>query len=227
MGIGQHWHSFCLDAYEGLAPRFCGEDTTHPDWHIDPDAYQIAEIAARLRTFIFEEHYVNEFVDWPEKPGLGFVVAGYSTGASMAEEFLVQIENGECPDPQPMRAAVECGVTWNGEPEAITRIVLGYGTGLPTVLHEQLGVPDDQIGPALQLIREHLQAPFVQPVMPFQDAIDLAEFLVDLTIQFSRFNAGAPTVGGPIEVAAISKHEGFKWVKRKHYYTSELNSPVE
>lgn len=56
-----------------------------------------------------------------------------------------------------------------------------------------------------------------------QDAIDLAEFLVHLTIMFSRFSPGAPSVGGPIEIAAVTKHEGFKWIKRKHYYEQRLN----
>ena len=59
-----------------------------------------------------------------------------------------------------------------------------------------------------------------------QDAIDLAAFFVDLTIKFSRFAPGAPTVGGPVEVAVITKHEGFKWVRRKHYYTAEYNPPL-
>jgi hypothetical protein len=59
--------------------------------------------------------------------------------------------------------------------------------------------------------------------MPFQDAIDLAEWLVGLAIGYSRFMPGAPTVGGPIETAAISKHEGFKWVRRKHYFDARLN----
>jgi hypothetical protein len=59
--------------------------------------------------------------------------------------------------------------------------------------------------------------------MPIQDAIDLAHFLVDATIQFVRFSPGSPTVGGPIEIATITKHEGFKWVARKHYFESRLN----
>ena len=27
------------------------------------------------------------------------------------------------------------------------------------------------------------------------------------------------TVGGPVEVAVITKHEGFKWVQRKHFFS--------
>ena len=53
--------------------------------------------------------------------------------------------------------------------------------------------------------------------------ISLAEFLVDLTIKFTRFLPGAKMVGGSVEVAAISKYEGFRWIKRKHYFDRALN----
>jgi hypothetical protein len=69
----------------------------------------------------------------------------------------------------------------------------------------------------------NLQAPLVFPPMPIQDTIDLAEWLVQTAIMYSRFSPGAPVVGGPIESAAITKHEGFKWIHRKHYYQREFN----
>ena len=61
--------------------------------------------------------------------------------------------------------------------------------------------------------------------MPIQDAVDLATFLVDFTKAVVRFSPGAPIVGGKTEVAAITKHESFKWVSRKHYYDATLNPP--
>lgn len=73
------------------------------------------------------------------------------------------------------------------------------------------------------LLVEVNRSPLILPPMPIQDAIDLAEFLAHAAIMYSRFNIGASTVGGPIEVAAITKHEGFKWVKRKYYYDARLN----
>jgi hypothetical protein len=33
----------------------------------------------------------------------------------------------------------------------------------------------------------------------------------------------AETVGGPIDVAIISKGDGFIWIKRKQYFDSKLN----
>lgn len=77
-----------------------------------------------------------------------------------------------------------------------------------------------QLSPILSV---KLQAPLVFAPMPIQDAIDLARFLVHASIMYSRFLPGAQIVGGPIEVAAITKHEGFKWISRKHYYDASLN----
>jgi len=62
----------------------------------------------------------------------------------------------------------------------------------------------------MELCQKMLTVPMVTPPMPIQDAIDLAEFLVDTIVKFSKFPPGAPTVGGPTEIAAITKHEGFK-----------------
>ena len=105
----------------------------------------------------------------------------------------------------------------------VSRLVLGYDPMLGQVLVDNLGVPVNQVASVLQIINSNLQAPIINDAMPIMDAIDLATFLVDVAIKFTRFMPGAPTVGGPIEVAAITKHEGFKWIQRKHYYSDTLN----
>lgn len=33
----------------------------------------------------------------------------------------------------------------------------------------------------------------------------------------------AESVGGPVDVALISKGDGFVWIERKHYFKPELN----
>lgn len=35
---------------------------------------------------------------------------------------------------------------------------------------------------------------------------------------------GEETVGGPVDVAVISKGDGFVWINRKHYFKPELNT---
>ena len=73
--------------------------------------------------------------------------------------------------------------------------------------------------------KEQLEGEFNQMValMPKRDVIELAEALVSITAVERKASSEQATVGGPIDVAFITKHEGFVWVKRKHYFDGSLN----
>jgi hypothetical protein len=60
-------------------------------------------------------------------------------------------------------------------------------------------------------------------VLPKDELAAMAEALVNLTAFKRRITESRETVGGPIDVAVISKGDGFIWVKRKHYFPPELN----
>ncbi|MBZ5700159.1 MAG: hypothetical protein LAN18_16610 [Acidobacteriia bacterium] len=223
-GAGSIGQASISTIVKDLRQRFTGDDADHEDWKLSEDKYIVEDVANRLKEFVFDELYQKEYTNFPfPKPSLGFIVAGYSGKAPMADEFQIDIQNGQCIGPRRLRNQEEVGLTWAGEPEALNRLIIGRSTVLPALLQAQLGVPPAQMNQAMANIQAQMQLPVVLPAMPLKDAIDLAEFMVDLTIQFSRFKPGAPTVGGPIEIAAISKHEGFRWVQRKHYFTRELN----
>lgn len=221
-GIGGIGQTSISTLAKDLRARLIDDDK---EWRIDPESYTIEEVAKKARRFFFEEHYEPEFKEVEKPPNLGFLIVGYSAGAGLAEEWEVLIKDGECADPTLVRPQAETGFRADGEPEAISRLLFGFSPGLRGVLKD-LGVSNEQIIPAMTRIQATLQTPLQHPAMPIQDAIDLAEFLADLTIKFARFRPGAPTVGGPIEVAAITKHEGFRWVKRKHYFDARLNPPL-
>lgn len=59
--------------------------------------------------------------------------------------------------------------------------------------------------------------------LPKDELAAMAESLVNLTSFKRRITLNAETVGGPIDVAVISKGDGFIWIKRKHYFDSKLN----
>jgi len=61
-------------------------------------------------------------------------------------------------------------------------------------------------------------------VLPKDELASMAESLVNLTsLKRKMMINQAETVGGPIDVAIISKGDGFVWIKRKHYFKPELN----
>jgi hypothetical protein len=56
-----------------------------------------------------------------------------------------------------------------------------------------------------------------------EDLAEMAESLVYLTYLKRRISSAEESVGGPVDVAVISKGDGFIWIKRKHYFKPELN----
>ncbi|RVU32686.1 hypothetical protein [Neptunomonas marina] len=72
---------------------------------------------------------------------------------------------------------------------------------------------------------EH-SGPIVSAVgfLPKEEIAQLAESLVNLTSVRRRMSTSSETVGGPVDVAIISKGDGFIWIKRKHYFEPELNN---
>lgn len=60
-------------------------------------------------------------------------------------------------------------------------------------------------------------------VLPLDELASMAESLVNLTSFKRRVSLEAETVGGPIDVAVISKGDGFIWIKRTRYFNAERN----
>lgn len=56
-----------------------------------------------------------------------------------------------------------------------------------------------------------------------EDLADMAESLVRMTCLKRHITTDEESVGGPVDVAVITKGDGFVWIKRKHYFPSELN----
>jgi hypothetical protein len=205
-----------------LRRRLAGQDPAHPDWELPPD-YTIEGVADRVKQFFFDELFKSEFGEEPPKGFfLGFKVCGYSAGGGLPELWDLRIIENSVVGPKLIRGQDSAGPNWDGEYEAMDRLILGIGAKFKNVLIEE-GLSEEQASDGTDRVIGKLSVPVVLAAMPIKDAIDLAAFMVETTIRFVGFNMRAATVGEPIEVAAITKHEGFKWVKRKLFFSEELN----
>lgn len=83
----------------------------------------------------------------------------------------------------------------------------------------------------IESIIKYSQEEYLAPVLrairylPIEELSSMAESLVNLT-SFKRqvaLDEKSLTVGGPVDVAVISKSDGFIWIKRKHYFKPEYN----
>ena len=72
--------------------------------------------------------------------------------------------------------------------------------------------------------KEHID-PILSAVqfLPKDELAAMAEALINITSLRKRISITPETVGGPVDVAVISKGDGFIWVKRKHYFDPNLN----
>jgi len=89
------------------------------------------------------------------------------------------------------------------------------------------------IQPVLDLFRKNLNTlidrnhvrPLISTIAILQkeDLAEVAENLIYLTSLIRRITPDKESVGGPIDVALLSKGDGFIWIKRKHYFDETLN----
>lgn len=127
---------------------------------------------------------------------------------------------------------------------AVESAINGFLNGLPDVLLDQLPITPHQratLKRKMRVANQRILAGFgqhltdysrrnhIDPVinavatLPKEELAEMAESLVNLTSFKRRVTMDPETVGGPIDVAVISKGDGFIWIRRKHYFRPELN----
>lgn len=189
---------------------------------LDPISYTIEQVVTLSHQFLRQRYNLIDPLP-PSPHAFEFWVGGYGSGCDNAEVWKLSLVDGVWAEPEQIAdQQLDGHVAWGGQPQAIQRLILGCDPNIIDVL-VRAGVPDDTVGPLWEQIKDQLQTPLVNSAMPIADAISLAEFLVDLSKRYFAFLPGADTVGGATDIATVTKHEGFKWIRRKHYYPLDLN----
>lgn len=240
-GLGSIGSASIATLTKDLRSRLMGELPEFAAWKLDPQNYSIEQVLNRAIELFFDELYEPIFSQILEgvaqenlrrsgsgqesivfePPVLGFLVTGISSGSADSETWMFLITGpGLRPTADLVAGANQFGYTAYAQPEATARVFNGCD---PILRDGLLSLIDpSKHAEADVMFAAAIRSP-VQPAMPLVDAINLARYLVDVTIGYSNFLLGPNTVGGPVEIAAISRHEGFKWVSRKHYYSEALN----
>ena len=212
----------------GLANRSVGSlakdlrvrlsDAGAADWYLEPASYSIEQVAERVKQFFYDDIYLKSVPKSADAPGMGFLIAGYSATSESAEIWKFTVRDGGAADPiqQICSATQPVEACWEGQGEAIRRLLQGYSLQLV----DRLVTAGMSLDDALALVES--VEPLVHPTMPIQDAIDHVHYLIDVTCGFVRFAPWPATVAQPIDSAAIARDEGFRWVRRKHYYSPEF-----
>jgi hypothetical protein len=118
----------------------------------------------------------------------------------------------------------------NGYPTSLLDAAEGLSARSRTAIEDaQKKIGKTRVGEALAELEEWRRKRFVDELieivtsLPKEELATLAEALVSLTSLRRRMSKAPETVGGPVDVAVISKGDGLIWIKRKHYFDPELN----
>lgn len=152
------------------------------------------------------------------EPGPGnnmtFIVGGYDEGQAYGSVFLVEVPNDPTPkarNPTPG----EFGMTWGGQLHVASRLVHGIDPVLLPLLRERLKLPEPQAQALETEISQLLQYRIPYDILPLQDCVDLATFLIRATITMQNFGITVRGVGGMVEIATITRTAGLQYVQRK------------
>ena len=122
--------------------------------------------------------------------------------------------------------------TFHTYPDAIIESIEKLSDEEKTALKTRYSVKSDEI---MEHLAEQLKnfrlsnfIPIINVVasLPKTELAAMAESLVNITSLKRRVSMQAETVGGPVDVAVISKSDGLVWIKKKQYFPRDLNPSV-
>ena len=174
----------------------------------------VLEYAEKISAF-FRQRWSDSGMPADVAPhgGMSFIVGGFGYQEPYGEVFLFNIP--QSPKPASRNEGRNFGMTWGGQLEIASRLIHGFDPSLLQLIQTELEVPSAKAEEFRQKIAAELEYRIPYDVLPLQDCVDLATFLIRTTITAQNFAIGVRGVGGSIEVAAITRTDGLKWVQKK------------
>jgi hypothetical protein len=173
----------------------------------------VKEFADRLSKF-FLAQWQRVIPEDYDGPSMMFIVGGFDPQAAYGRVFLIDIPN----NPEPVErnpGETEFGMTWGGQLQIASRIIHGYDPMVLSIVREELGLEEEHVQRLRDAFKENLEFSIPYQVLPLQDCVNLATFMIDSTISAQNLAVGVRGVGGPIDIAVIRRTTGLQYVQRK------------
>jgi hypothetical protein len=172
----------------------------------------VQEFAQQLSDFFIRQWKAVMPADY-KGPNMTFVVGGFNQEEPYGRVFVVEIPVKPKPVEQQANPG-EFGITWGGQREWVDRLIQGYDHRLLDIVSKTLGLNSAQLNSIKKaLLPMSMNIPL--QAMPLQDCVNLAIFFLRTTISGQNVTVGVRGVGGPIDIATITRPEGLKPVQRK------------
>jgi hypothetical protein len=162
-----------------------------------------------------------------EQQGIGGVdridimVAGFNHDGSY-QVFICNIPGDITKQRDSKVKGKEFGASWIGQIDVTSRIVLGWDGrifNLPFIQEAIKNLGEESVIKQLRSLEYQIS----WGTMTIQDAVDFCNLVIRTTEAIQRFSDGIvmdpgdiPGVGGPIDIAVITRDKGFVWIKKKN-----------
>lgn len=173
------------------------------------------EFAKHLSGF-FQRQW-DTFIKRPPNAGeeINFLVGGFNEGAAYGQVYRFSIPTSATPVEQ-NEGDGQFGITWGGQMDLVFKLLFGFDAELPNFIESEMKLPTAQMLPLRQKMEQRFAAGIPYQFLPLQDCVDLAVFLIQSTINFQKFRTTTVRgVGGHVEVATITRSEGFKFKSQR------------
>ena len=177
---------------------------------LSPDRMTVLEYAKALSDFfLFQWNRSAQ----QSVPGMTeFYVGGYSPQQPYGEIYYFAIPHY----PKPLEIySNDFGISWGGQKSVANRIILGYDPQLLAISKQFFNLSDAQVEAFRMQLAGQIEHRIPYGVLALQDCVDLATYLIRTTITAQSLSTDLRGVGGAIDVAAITRADGFSWIQRK------------
>jgi hypothetical protein len=172
----------------------------------------VKDFTERLQKF-FAEQWAESMPKDFAGPKMTFIVGGYDEKEPYGTVYLFEVPGDLAP--QERSPGMEFGMTWGGQLEVASRLIRGHDPLVFSLVGQHLNLSAEQIQALERAIAPKVEFRIPYPLLPLQDCIDLATFLVRTTITAQTLGVSLRGVGGPIDVAYITRTKGLQFVQQK------------
>jgi hypothetical protein len=183
---------------------------------LGPQRIAVEEFANRLGGFFMRQWTTSNMpVTGNADQDMIFLVGGYSENEAYGEVYEVHVPSN--PTAQRKIPVGEFGMIWGGQRSITDRIVQGFDGAAMPAIYDALSIPQQQRNPiALEAaLKGNLMLKIPIQFLPLQDCVDFAIFIIRATILLQKWIVDVRGVGGSVDVATITRVDGFTAVQLK------------
>jgi hypothetical protein len=171
----------------------------------------VRDFAGALSDFFLEQWQERMPEDYKGQ-SMVFLVSGFNEGEAYGRLYEMAIPA----NPEPREQMEDgFGFLWGGQRQITDRLLQGFDDELPKVVQATLDLEDEDVARLREEMKRNLQMRIPYQFLPLQDCVDLCIFLLRTTIALQTWLVDVRGVGGAIDVATITRQEGFRPVQRK------------